>query len=76
MVEGLVVGFPVGTVGAYQGDADVEVLLWAPAGRVGSPVAGLGTAALAVWETGTAAVVVAAVLVGSAVIVADPPVGT
>ena len=75
VVEGLVDGFPVGTVGAYRVDADVGVLLWASAGRVGSPVAGLGTAALAVWETGTAvAVEVAVLVVGSAVI--DPPVGT
>ena len=68
-------GYPDGTVGAYQGDAAVRVLLWASAGKADSPVAGLGTAALAVWETGTAvAVEVAVLVVGSAVI--DPPVGT
>ena len=68
-------GYPDGTVGAYQGDAAVWVLLWLSAGKVGSPAAGLGTAALAVWGTGTAAaVVVAMFVVVPAVAVADPPV--
>ena len=68
-------GYPDGTVGAYQGDAAVRVLLWLSAGKAGSPAAGLGTAALAVWGTGTAAAVVVAVfVVVPAVAVVDPPV--
>ena len=67
--------YPDGTVGTYQGDAAVRVLLWESAGKAVSPAAGLDTAALAVWGTGTAAAVVVAVsVVVPAVAVADPPV--